>query len=101
MRQFTIDIYNNRTKKIVREAIKFEGDLQTVRKFALSLAKRLKLADGTAYIYDRNIMKEILIAIHETVAPAAQPFYASTLTAVALFLLWTIIIRLAANSTIK
>jgi hypothetical protein len=54
MRQFTIDIYNNRTKKIVREAIKFEGDLQTVRKFALSLAKRLKLADGTAYIYDRN-----------------------------------------------
>jgi hypothetical protein len=46
-------------------------------------------------------MKEILIAIHETVAPAAQPFYASTLTAVALFLLWTIIIRLAANSTIK
>lgn len=48
-----------------------------------------------------NIMKEILIAIHETVAPAAQPFYASTLTAVALFLLWTIIIKLAANSTIK
>ena len=46
MRQFTIDIYNNRTKKIVREAIKFEGDLQTVRKFALSLAKRLKLADA-------------------------------------------------------
>jgi hypothetical protein len=46
-------------------------------------------------------MKEILIAIHETVAPAAQPFYASTLIAVALFLLWTIIIRLAANSTIK
>ena len=46
-------------------------------------------------------MTQILIAIHETVAPAAQPFYASALIAVALFLLWTIIIRLAANSTIK
>ena len=46
-------------------------------------------------------MQEILIAIHETVAPVAKPFYASTLIAVALFLVWTIIIKLAANSTIK
>jgi hypothetical protein len=46
-------------------------------------------------------MREILITIHEIVAPAAQPFYASTLTALALFFLWTIIIKLAANTAKK
>jgi hypothetical protein len=54
MTHFIIDIYNNNTKEIAREALKFEGDLQTVRTFTLSIIKRLKLNDATGFIYERN-----------------------------------------------
>ena len=54
MQHFVIDIYNQETKKIVREALKFEGDLQTVRTFTLSIIKRLKLVQATGLIYERN-----------------------------------------------
>jgi hypothetical protein len=53
MRHFIINIFNNETGKLLRSDIKFEGDLRTAKVFSLNLAKRLKVANCTAYIYDR------------------------------------------------
>ena len=54
MRHFIINIFNNDTGKLLRSDIKFEGDLRTAKVFSLNLVKRMKVANCTAYIYDRQ-----------------------------------------------
>ena len=39
--------------KLIRNDIKFEGDLMTAKKFSMNIAKRLKIASCEIYIYDR------------------------------------------------
>lgn len=53
MQHFMINFVNNQTERTIRHDIKFEGDLQTAKKFSMNLAKRLKIADCSIYIFDR------------------------------------------------
>ena len=54
MQHFIINIFNNETGQIVRNNIKFEGDLRTAKAFGFNLAKRLRLSDCSVYIYDKQ-----------------------------------------------
>ena len=54
MQHYWINFINNKTDRVIRQDIKFEGDLLTAKKFSMNLAKRLKIADCSIYIYDRR-----------------------------------------------
>tara|TARA_R100001460_G_scaffold77381_2_gene118349 strand:+ start:470 stop:703 length:234 start_codon:yes stop_codon:yes gene_type:complete len=51
MKHYMINFFNN--GKLIRNNIKFEGDLITAKKFSMNIAKRLRIAHCDIYIYDR------------------------------------------------
>jgi hypothetical protein len=52
MQHFIINIFNNKTGHLIRSDLRFEGDLRTAKVFCLNLAKRMNVANCSAYIYD-------------------------------------------------